>query len=361
MEDTAVLLLRILIALAGMLLVLSTLIAAVKTFVLPRGVNVWLTALVFRSIGGLFRLRARRARSYEERDQMMALFAPLTLVLMPVAFLTLVLVGYMGLFWALDMAPLTTVFKLSGSSLLTLGYESGGTIPHKLLEFSEAMLGLILVALLIAYLPSIYGAFSRRETAVAMLEAYAGSPPSAQELLLRAYRISNLAVLRDVWVVWQSWFAEVEESHTSLAPLAFFRSPQPERSWITAAGTILDAASLMLSSVDVEWDPHAAVCIRNGYMSLRSVASYFGIAFDAAPRPGDPISVSRAEYDALLAALEAGGVPLKGDREQAWRDFAGWRVNYDTVLLQLAALTMAPFAIWISDRSAIFQGKRMDR
>ncbi|MCA9971372.1 MAG: hypothetical protein KC425_14200 [Anaerolineales bacterium] len=351
-------LLRLLAAAAGLIIVIGTIGAAVKTFVLPRGVNVRLTSLIFRAVGWIFWLRARKARSYAERDRMMALFAPLTLVLMPAVFLALVLVGYMALFWALDMAPLATVFKLSGSSLLTLGYESGGTIPHKILEFSEAMIGLILVALLIAFLPTIYSAFSRRETAVAMLEAYAGSPPAAQEMLLRANRIGELRALRDVWTTWQIWFAEVEESHTSLASLAFFRSPQGDRSWVTAAGTILDAAALLLSTVDLPREPHAAICIRNGYIALRRVADYFEMAYDPAPGADDPISISQQEFDAAYDALLAGGVPVKPDRAQAWRDFAGWRVNYDAVLLQLAALTMAPYAPWVSDRSAVYLGKQ---
>ncbi len=345
--------LRILVGLAGLTLVSATVISAVKTFVLPRGVNVWLTRMIFRGVHSLFRLRARKAKSYEEVDRVMAMFAPVALVLMPAVLLTLILVGYMGLFWALDMASLTTVFKLSGSSLLTLGYESGGTIPHKILEFSEAMIGLIMVALLIAYLPTIYSAFARRETAVSMIEAYAGTPPTAQEMLLRVHRIGELNSLRNVWTQWQISFAEIEESHTSLSPLSFFRSPQPDRSWITASGTVLDCAALMLSTVDIPFDPHAAICIRNGFIALRRIADFFGIAHNANPSPTDPISISREEYDALVAALEEEGVPLKVDREQAWRDFAGWRVNYDTVLLRLASLTMAPFAPWSSDRSPL--------
>ncbi|MEZ4641342.1 MAG: hypothetical protein R3E31_01130 [Chloroflexota bacterium] len=353
MPEMGWMILRVLVGVGGLLIVLGTLISAVKTFVLPRGVNVWLTRAIFHGVGIFFRLRAKKATSYAARDRVMALFAPLTLVLMPAVMLTLVLVGYMGLFWAVDMAPVTAVFKLSGSSLLTLGYESGDTILHKILEFSEAMIGLILVALLIAYLPTIYSAFSRRETAVALLEAYAGTPPSAQEMILRVNRIGELAHLRDVWTLWQVWFAEIEESHTSLAPLSFFRSPQPDRSWITACGVVLDTAALALSTLDLPYDPHAAICIRNGYIALRRIADFFGIAYNPKPAATDFISISRVEYEALFDLLAANGIPLKADREQAWQDFAGWRVNYDTVLLQLAGLTMAPYAMWVSDRSPL--------
>ncbi len=358
MSVTILLVIRIIVFLAGLALVGWTLISAVKTFVLPRGVNVWLTRVVFRFMGGLFRLRARKAKSYESRDRIMALFAPLTLIVIPVVILTLVLIGYMAMFWALDMRSLYEAFKLSGSSLLTLGYASVDSWPFKLLEFSEAMLGLILVALLIAYLPSMYAAFSKREAAVALLGSWAGSPPSAQELLARTHRIGQVESLEELWSLWSVWFAEVEESHTSLAPLAFFRSPQPMRSWVTAAGAVLDGAALYLAAVERPFNPRAALCIRTGYLSLRHVAGFFGFAYDSNPSPDDPISISRDEFDAVYDDLTAQGLPLKLDRGQAWRDFAGWRVNYDAVLLQMAALTMAPYAPWSSDRSAIRPQKR---
>jgi hypothetical protein len=329
-------------ALIGLSIVAGIVTSAIKTFVLPRGVNVWLTRLVFHSIGALFRFRSRHA-TYAERDRLMAMYAPAVLVTMPIVLLSLLLVGYMFLFWAVDPQPFAVIFKLSGSSLLTLGYASGDTIPHKLLEFSEAMIGLMMVALLIAYL----------QAQVALWEAWADLPSTAFEMISRAHRTGELRQLREVWLKWQTWFAELEESHTSLPSLAFFRSPKPDRSWITAAGSALDAAALVLSTVDVPWEPRAAFCIRTGYLSLRHIANFFGIEYEADPRPDDPISISRDEFEAVCDRLQAVGVPLKVDREQAWRDFSGWRVNYDSVLLALATLTMAPYAPWISDRSVI--------
>ncbi len=346
---------RILVAIVGIYIVTGTLVSAIKTFVLPRGINVWLTRVVFLGIGFFFRWRARRSSSYEERDQIMALFAPFSLILMPIILLTLVLIGYMCLFWALDVRPVADVFKLSGSSLLTLGYASVDSIPSKILEFSEAMIGLILIALLIAYLPTMYAAFAKRETNVALLETRAGSPPSAVEMISRSYRTGELKNLREVWVSWQTWFAEVEESHTSLAVLTFFRSPQPSRSWVTAAGTVLDTAALILSTVDVPWAPPAAFCLRSGYLTLREIAKFFEIPFNPEPSPDDPICISRAEFDEVYDELARQNIPLKTDRDQAWHDFAGWRVNYDSTLLALAELTMAPYAPWSSDRSAVPQ------
>ena len=219
------------------------------------------------------------------------------------------------------------------------------------LLFSEAALGLFLLSLLIAYLPTMYTAFAKREAAVTMLEVRAGSPPSAVEMFTRFHKLQRMDKLDELWTSWELWFVELEESHTSLAALNFFRSPRPQRSWVTAAGAVLDAASLYSSTLDVPKDTQADLCIRAGYLALRYIADFFGIEYDADPQPDDSITVSRAEYDAAYDQLASVGVPLKADREQAWHDFAGWRVNYDKVLVGLAHITVAPYALWSSDRA----------
>jgi hypothetical protein len=157
--------------------------------------------------------------------------------------------------------------------------------------------------------------------------------------------------MTEVWTRWEDWFVGLEESHTSIPVLVFFRSPQPDHSWITAAGAVLDGASLMASTVDAPRDVEAEFCIRAGYLALRRIADFFRIPYDPDPKPDDPISITRDEYDEACRQLGEAGVPLKPDRDQTWRDFAGWRVNYDTVLVALAGLTAAPYAPWSSDRS----------
>jgi hypothetical protein len=184
-----------------------------------------------------------------------------------------------------------------------------------------------------------------------MLETRAGNPPSAVKLLRRHHLIGWLEDGGALYARWEEWFADIEETHTSQATLVFFRSPLPNRSWITAGGAVLDSAAMQLSVVDIPWEPHAALCLRAGYLSLRRIADFFGIPYDADPGPADPISVDRDEFDDACRKLEEVGVPLKADREQAWIDFKGWRVNYDEVLVNLAGLSMAPYAPWSSDRS----------
>jgi hypothetical protein len=229
-------------------------------------------------------------------------------------------------------------------------------VVQTLLAFSEATVGLILIALLIAYLPTIYSAFQRREAAVNLLEVRAGKPPSAVEMIERYHSIHGLDRLEEQWQAWEAWFADIEESHTSLPALVFFRSPRPDHAWITAAGAVLDAAALSLAALDIPRSPQAALCIRAGFIALRRIADVFGIVHEPDPHyPAQPISVRRDEFDVVCDRLAAEGAPLKADRDQAWRDFAGWRVNYDTVLLALCSITMAPPATWSSDRAPVFR------
>ncbi len=337
--------------LVGAYLVLMTLSAAVMTFVLPRAANVRLTRWIVRGLYIPFRWRADRSQSYEDRDRVMALYGPLGLLAQPVVWVTLVLLGYMAMYWALGPLSWGEAFRLSGSSLLTLGSTSPTGLGATILTFTEATIGLGLIALLIAYLPAIYTAFSRRETAVAMLEIRAGSPPAATTLIARANRLGRLNRLTDLWANWEYWFTEIEETHTSLSALVFFRSPQGDRSWVTAAGVVLDAAALAASTLEIPRDVQADLCLRSGYLALRRIADFFEIRYDADPKPTDPISISRAEFDAACRELSEQGVPVKADLDQAWQDYHGWRVNYDTPLLALAGLTMAPYAPWVSDRS----------
>jgi hypothetical protein len=334
----------------GAVAALGTLGSAVRTVVLPRGIPARLSSLVFVVLGRVYRLRIRRTATYERRDRVMAGFAPAALMLLVVEWLTITLAGYTAMFWAIGARPLRAAITDSGSSLTTLGFSQPRDLPSVLLAFTEAGLGLTLLALLITYLPSLYGAFSRREAAVALLEVRAGSPPFGVAMLERYSRIGWLGGLSAIWDQWETWFVEVEESHTSFAALAFFRSPQPDHSWITAAGAVLDAAALSSSTL-LERDPDANICVRAGYVALRRIADFYDIPYDHDPAPDDPISVAREEYDEAYDRLAAAGMALVADRDQGWRDFAGWRVNYDVVLITLCALFQAPYAPWSSDRS----------
>ncbi len=336
----------------GFALVNFTINSAVRTFVLPRSAPDKLTALLFRTWKQLFNLVLVRIERYETRDSVMALYAPIGLMTVTPVWLTLIMIGYTFMFWAVGAGDWLRAFSMSGSSLLTLGVTPPEGLLQTMLTFFEAATGMIMVALLIAYLPTIYATFQRRELLVTALATRAGEPPWAVTLLERAYLITHMQALHELWVEWESWFMDMEESHTSLGSTMFFRSQNPSRSWITAAGAMLDAAALYRSTVDLEPDPAADIMIRAGYLALRRIAMPFGFNILDDPQfPDHPISITRAEYEAACKRLEDTGVPLKPDREESWRDFAGWRVNYDQVLLDLCDLIMAPEAPWSSDRS----------
>lgn len=342
---------RVLAFLIGAVAVLATLASALRTVVLPRGIPSRLARVVFLATRQAFRIRVRPSVPYAKRDRIMAMYSPVALLVLLATWLLLVLVGFTLMYWGLGGRGLEEAFTLSGSSMLTVGFARPPDLSSIVLAFSEAGVGLMLLALLITYLPTLYGVFSRREAGVAALEVRAGAPPSGVELIQRSWRVDRLEALNDLWRQWEQWFLDIQETHTSFPAVVFFRSPQPEHSWITSAGAVLDGASLFLSSVDRPADPEAAFCIRSGYIALRRVAEFFRIPFDHSPAPVDPVSVGRDEFDVAWEELATQGVPLRSDREGAWRDFTGWRVNYDRVLVSLAGLTMAPYARWSSDRS----------
>jgi hypothetical protein len=340
---------------AGLVAIMIVVDSALRTFVLPRGVSVHLTRFVSVMVRKLFDLRLRWARTYEACDRVMALYGPVAMFVLVALWMIVVLLGFMMIFVGVEGVGWKEAFTQSGSSMFTLGFDPPAGFWAAALGFVEAAIGLGLLALLIAYLPTIYGAFSRREVLVAQMSARAGSPPRAIDLLRRAYLIGRIDDLDDVWVEWQRWFAELQETHTSLPFLNFFRSPEPDRSWVTAAGAVLDAAAMVNSTIETPDQPMASLCIRSGYIALRSIARFFHMPHPDDPAPDDPISISRDEWEAACRELEASGVPLREDRDQAWRDFAGWRVNYDVPLVTMAGLLVAPYAPWSSDRSIPFK------
>jgi hypothetical protein len=337
---------QVLVFVLGALVVGRTLLSAVRVFVLPRGSNDTLARLIFRGTRRLFNVVAGPRRPYPERDRLMAYFGPVSVVILPAVWLLIVILGYTAMFWAIGVGSPYDAFVDSGSSLFTLGFAHPATVGGEALAFSEAAIGLGFVALLVSYLPTIYAAFSRRELFVRMLEGRADSPPSPVVLLTRLHRLRGLGELGEMWEAWERWFAELEETHTSLTVLVHYRSQQPGLSWVNAAGAMLDAAAIVRSSVAIPMDVRADLMIRAGYLALRRISDVFGIPYPQAPSQGDSTTIDRERFEAALDVLDRSGVPLVDDRDQAWRDFNGWRVNYDAPLRGLEALTVVPAPWW---------------
>lgn len=323
--------------------------SAIRTFVVPRAERDAFTRFIFRRMWNILVLFIPRHSTYQQRDRVSAYYAPVTLVLLPVFYLLALDLGFAAIYWALAAGALTPYEALlkSLSTLLTLGFAPVNGWIELAMAFLEATLGLILIAILIAYIPTMYNAFSMREKAVNMLEVRAGAPPTAREMLMRFGRLGRPdSFLTQLWHDWEDWFAAVAESHTSLVALVFFRSPRPMQHWVNAAGAVLDAAAFRQAALDRPPDVQASLCIRAGYLMLREICDFFGVSYNHNPSSEDPISVTRAQFESVLDDLAASGLAVKADRDQAWRDWRGWRVNYDTVLLALAEITWAPPADW---------------
>ena len=342
--------LRVLLFLAGAAIVLWGIRSVIRTFLVPRALRATLGRAVFIGVRRILRLWAGERQDYAMRDRVMAYYAPVALITLLVVWVAILLVGFTAMFSALGNVSPVEAFTIAGSSMFTLGFATREGAPIVMLDFIAAGTGLVFLALFITYLPSLYSGFQRRERGVAKLEVRAGQPPSGVYLIELAWIVGRLENLRDLFAEWEDWFTDVDESHSALPALAFFRSTHSDQSWITAAGAILDAASLYDSSVDTPRIPEPQYMIRSGYLCLRHLAEFFQIPVDHDPRPDDPISIRREEFDEVYDRLAHSGVPVRTDRDQCWRDFAGWRVNYDSALVGLARLTMAPLARWSSDR-----------
>ncbi len=224
------LILRYVAIVVGAFVVLATFGSAMRTVVIPRAVPARIGRFVFVMTRAVFRFRARPSLPYEKRDRIMTLYAPVSLVVLLAVWLGLILVGFAAIHWGVHGGSIAEAFTVSGSSLFTLGFTRPVVGASLAVGFVEAAVGLVMIALLIAYLPAIYGVFSRRENLVAAMEVRAGSPPSGVEILQRAWRVDQLEMLTFLWDRAESWFLEIQETHGSFPAVVFFRSPLPDHS-----------------------------------------------------------------------------------------------------------------------------------
>ncbi|MEO1063519.1 MAG: hypothetical protein AAFZ07_19050 [Actinomycetota bacterium] len=343
----------------GVLIVALTFTSAVRTVVVARSETLLLPRVVLTSVRKITDPVANRTNTWEQRDRVLGYAAPFALVLLALTWIALVTIGFTPMFWAIEDRSWSEAWRISGSSVTTLGIAvTGDDFVGTTLEVVEAAIGLVLIALLISFLPTMYSAFSEREQTVSYMAVRAGTPPSGVDLLERFHRIGGTDDLREIWTRFEAWFDRLSETHTSFASVAYFRSPNPSRSWITTAGAVLDGAALHLA-ITPDLDPRAALCLRSGWTALRDIASAHHLELPDEVSPEDPISVSREEFDQACDRLAEAGLAVTEDRDRAWTDFAGWRVNYDAALVGLCAVVSAPHAPWSSDRSLRLQQTTM--
>jgi hypothetical protein len=347
---------RLVAAVLGALLVLAAGTSVTGTLIVSRSVGGWLTRWVDQVVNGAFRLATRTAAEYKRRDRLLATQAAAILLTQLAAWLVLSFVGYALLFWPFATRGVMSAFTDAGSSLFTLGFaEPGGAAPLAIV-FIAAATGLVIVTLQIAYLPTLYSAFNRRETEVALLNARAGVPSWGPELLARTHYAlgsgtSTIDTMPDLYAQWERWAADVGESHTTYLPLVRFRSPQPLSSWVTALLAVLDSAALFLAlSPKAAPVVPARLCLRSGYLCFNRIAHAMGIEVPDEPDPEDGISVSYQDFLEAVARMREVDFPVERDAAEAWPDFVGWRVNYESAAYAVAAAVDAVPALWSGPR-----------
>ena len=281
--------------------------------------------------------------------------AAVILLMQLVAWLAIFFVGYSLLLWPF-ITPITTAFTTAGPALFEIGWERvAGAAERAILDIAS-LTGIITVTLQIAYLPTLYSAFNRRETEVALLNARAGVPSWGPELLARTHYalgsgMSTIDTLPDLYAAWERWAADVAESHTTYLPLVRFRSPKPMSSWVTGLLSVLDSAALflVLSPKQAPVVP-ARLCLRSGFICFSDVARAMGLDVPAEPDPSAGISITYEEFVDAVARMEKVAFPIDRKPEEAWPDFVGWRVNYEQAAYAIAyALDVVP-ALWSGPR-----------
>ncbi len=277
-----------------------------------------LSRALARVIGGVFDLLTPPRRSYPTRDRILSLYPSIMLLSYQALWLGLSVVAFALGFAALGASTPIHAVALSGSSLFTLGTSHTAGAGQAALGFVEAGVGLTLLALLIAFIPTLYAAFQRREISVSRLSVRAGIPATPWGILEIAQSVSSYERLDELWREWEQWFIELGETHTTLTILNFYRSPTPDQTWIGAATAVLDAAALFNAAVDEVPSPTAGLCIRSGWLNLRRLADYFHVAYPLDPDRTTPIAIERADFDRVLERLTRSGIAIVRDRDDAW-------------------------------------------
>ena len=335
---------------AGAILLLSIASSVIKTLLIPRATHSVFGSSAAWLVNGAFRKITARITDLRQRERILAGTAPAWLITLFFSWLACLLLGYALVLWPLRQGSFASALEESGSSIFTLGFFRPGGPAPAVIVFLAAASGLALVAMLIAYMPVLYAAFNRRETLVTTLEALAGAPPWGPELLARQALIGDVAYLPRVYERWTEWAADISESHTNYRTLAYFRSPDPQASWLLSLLAVLDAAALHLALNPSSAPPEARPLLRVGYITLRRLAKGLGIAVSDDPHPEDPIALTPADFDAAVDHLRRAGWQFERDAGDAWPHFHGWRVNYEAAAYALARFLDLPPAVWSGSR-----------
>jgi hypothetical protein len=347
---------RCVAAALGALLVLAGWQSVIGTLIVPRPVGSWLTRWADKVVLTGYHLATRSVDDYERRDRILATQAATILVAQLAGWLGIFLAGFTLILWPLDGHNVTTALTDAGSSIFTLGFAEPPGGPPAVLVFFAAATGMVVVALQIGYLPTLYAAFNRRETEVALLNARSGAPSWGPELLARTQYalgtgVSTIDTLPELYRTWERWSADVAESHTTYLPLVRFRSPLAYSSWVISLLAVLDSAALILALAP-EQAPivPARLCLRGGFQCLSRIARAMGLDVPEEADPDAGITVTYEEFLAAISRMSEVGFKMTRDAADAWPDFVGWRVNYESAAYQIAAAIDAVPSFWSGPR-----------
>jgi hypothetical protein len=250
---------KLLIAIAGFFILFATLWEAFETIILPRRVTrpIRLVRMFYRATWKFWAAVNRLIRSQKVRDAHLSYYGPLSLLGLFATWAFLLILAFAMLHWASGSAinapgetpTFRTDFYLSGTTFFTLGL--GDVTPRttlaKAITVTEGGTGFGFLGLMISYLPTLYGAFSQRELNISLLDARAGSPPTAAELLRRHSQFADSEVLTPYLREWETWAAQIMESHLSYPVLCYFRSQHDNQSWLAAFTAVLDVSALLIA------------------------------------------------------------------------------------------------------------------
>jgi hypothetical protein len=347
---------RCVAAACGALLVLTGWQSVIGTLIVPRAVGSWLTRWVDRVMLTAYQMTIKPVSDYKRRDKILATQAAAILVGQLVSWLGIFLAGFTLVLWPCNGRSITESLTDAGSSIFTLGFaEPAGGAPAVLVFFAAAT-GMVVVALQIGYLPTLYSAFNRRETEVALLNSRSGVPSWGPELLARTHYalgsgVSTIDTLPELYRAWERWSADVAESHTTYLPLVRFRSPLPYSSWVVSLLAVLDSAALILTLAP-EQAPTvpARLCLRGGFQCLSRIARAMSLDVPEEADPDAGITLTYEEFLNAISRMREVGFPITRAAADAWPDFVGWRVNYESAAYRIAAAVDAVPALWSGPR-----------
>jgi hypothetical protein len=340
---------RLLWLIPGLICLTEVLVDAFQTIILPRRASgrlrisrVFLTAtwIPWRAIAG----RMRKSRS---RESFLSYFGPLSLLLLVIVWACGLIAGFAILYHAIgspftdahSLAVWETNFYVSGTTLFTLGL--GDVVPlsvgARLLVALEAGTGLAFVAGVIGYMPVLYGAFSRREVSIILLDSRAGSPPTALELLRRHAGSAGEQVLESLLVEWERWSAELLESHISYPQLCFFRSQHDNQSWLSALVTMLDTCAVLIATVEGE----AARQAQQTFVMARHAVIDLAHVFSLGDAPAVEDRLPPDHVEEVCEALASVGFSLCTASASLDR-LRQLRAMYEPQAVQLSRLLMQP-------------------